>query len=176
MIENTVTAFTSIQGDQDASVDVYHAGTSTAYIAVRTGSMLTYCYNRAAQGSFLTAWADAVTRATDLPKWADHQPAETDYEHRVAAVAHTRDSLPTNVHTVLAAAARTGRPHIVVQVGHAVTHAYDRTAVHAMHAVWTLAETFAAQIFTDSPTPVEASRRKAQRRRAAQFERTGQLT
>ena len=57
MTKPTVTAFISLHGKQEAHVDVYHAGTPSAYIAVRTAAVLTYCYNRAAVSSNISSSA-----------------------------------------------------------------------------------------------------------------------
>ena len=75
MIENTVTAYTSIQGDQSTRVSVYNAGTPSVHLAVLTEATLTYCHDRASTASFLRAWADAATRAENfLPVRAEPTP------------------------------------------------------------------------------------------------------
>jgi hypothetical protein len=177
VIENTVTAFTNIQGDQNTQVSVYNAGTPTVHLAVLTEATLTYCYDRASTASFLRAWTDAAGRADAvLPVRAEPIAESRLEDHSVAAIARARDTLTHRVYSVGADIARTGRPHLVVQVGHTVTHAYDQVAVHATHAIWTLAEQFAAQIFSDSPDAIEVKQRRAARRAATLFERTRQTT
>ncbi len=172
MIENTVTAFTSIQGDQETRVSVYNAGTPTVHLAVLTAATLTYCHDRAATVSFLRAWTDAAALADRLPVRAEPVDQAGLKDHSVAAIVRARETLTHRVYLIGADVARTGRPHVVINVGHTVTHAYDQIAVHATHAIWTLAEQFAAQIFTDSPDAFEVHARRAERRADALFERS----
>lgn len=122
---------------------------SASWLSVRTGPILTYCYEPKAAAAQLTAWTNAVVEARRvLPSYPAFSAGVASLQLVAQLNAHGDDAWSVTGYG--AAGARDGVAVLYVRVGVLTIGCYDQPTVAVLRDIWARAATLGQVLWRES--------------------------